>query len=71
MNETLEQERFMNDLARFSGHYQEFLVIAKSKEGRLQWHATDSTWASGACRRYLSCIDELDREDERKKLENL
>lgn len=63
-----ELERFRSDVAKFSGHYQEFLVIVKSGGGRLMWKSSDTTWAIGALNRYLSCIDECDREDERSAM---
>ena len=61
-------EKFKTDVARFSGNYNEFLVIVKAKNGNLQWKSSDKTWAMGAAARYLNCIDEVDREEERRNL---
>lgn len=61
----LEIQRFKNDIAVFSGHYTDFVVIAKTPSGRLHWKSTDKTWGLGACRRFITVTEELDRLEER------
>lgn len=45
--------------------YSEILVVAKTSDGSLVWHATDDTWALGACHRFITCNEETDRMVER------
>lgn len=61
-------ETFKIDAAKFSGNYEEFLVIVKTRDGAFLWKATDPTWAIGAARRYLTCADEVDRLEERAQI---
>ncbi len=60
-SEALEQ--FKKDVARFSGNYTQFLIIA-STDGQLLWKSTDETWAVGAASRFLNIKNEHDRLDE-------
>jgi hypothetical protein len=61
------REQFKDDVARFSGHYLEFLVIVKRKDGNMAWKSSDATWACGGAMRYLNSIEEMDRLDERER----
>ena len=65
-----ELDKFKNDVARFSGQYPEFLIIVRTKSSRLQWKATDRTWAIGAAMRYLNCAEEWDRKEERDAMKD-
>lgn len=56
---------FRNDVAKFSGNYSEFFVAVKRKDGNISWKSSDTTWAIGACTRYISMMDEMDRDGER------
>lgn len=51
-------EQFKVDVAKFSGHYTDFLIIAKTSRGDFFWKATDEIWGVGAAHRYLSCRNE-------------
>ena len=61
-----EMDRFEDFGARCSEHFREFLLLVKTKDGRMFWKSSDKTWAMGAATRYLNCSDETDREDERE-----
>ena len=56
---------FKNRLSSLAEHYTEYLVIVKTSENNLMWRARDTTWGVGAADRYLRCMDEIDRLDER------
>ena len=68
MREKDEAKKFKMDVAKFSGNYREFVIIAKTGDGRLFWKATDKTWALGAIQRYSTCVDEMDRMDEQQQI---
>lgn len=68
MTEDEDLTKFRTDVSKFSGNYSEFLVIAKTPDGRLYWRSTDQTWAIGAANRYLNCIDEIDRDGQRSMM---
>lgn len=67
VTEDLFLEKFRNDVAKFSGNYDEFFIAVKRKDGNISWKSSDTTWAIGACRRYQVMMDEMDRQDERKR----
>ena len=56
MQTTDQDEKFKTDCAKFSGHYDDFVVIAKGREGFFLWHCTDPTWAVGAAIRFLDSV---------------
>lgn len=60
-------EKFRNDIAKFSGNYVEFFVAVKRKDGNITWKSSDTTWAVGACYRYITMMDEMDRAGERER----
>lgn len=60
-------QRFKNDVAKFSGNYLEFLVVVKRPDGNITWKSSDTTWAIGACHRYIEMMDEMDRTQERER----
>jgi len=64
-------EQFKVDVARFSGNYQEFLILAKTRDGGLVWRSTDDAWGVGAATRYLLSRDEEARIHERKYIDQL
>ena len=66
MNDDINLDKFRDDVAKFSGNYDEFFVAVKRKDGNISWKSSDTTWAIGACRRYATMMDEMDRESERK-----
>lgn len=63
-------EKFLNDCAKFSGGYEEFVVIVKTSDNHFRWKCTDKTWAIGAAKRFLWSSEELERMDEREDWHN-
>ena len=60
-------EKFRMDVAKFSGNYVDFFVAVKRKDGNISWKSSDTTWAIGACHRYITMMDEMDRDGERSR----
>ena len=60
-NKALEQ--FKLDVAKFSGNYRDFLIVARNDE-QLMWKSTDDTWGVGAAKRYMDVMAERDRLEE-------
>lgn len=56
-------EQFRIDVAKFSGNYKDFLIIAKTDD-QLFWKSTDDTWGVGAAKRYTDIISERDKFEE-------
>jgi len=65
-----EVERFKTDVSKFSGNYPEFCVIVTTESRQLLWKSTNRTWATGACTRYLACVGEQDKHEERLRIED-
>lgn len=61
-------KQFQMDVAKFSGNYTSFLIIANTSDS-LMWKSTDDTWGVGAAKRYVDSISERDRQEERTHLE--
>lgn len=40
--------------ARLGEHYTDYLVIARTKDGKIAFRPSDMTWAIGACQRFLN-----------------
>jgi allantoicase len=71
LEEDVSLDKFKVDVAKFSGNYSEFLVVVKRKDGNISWKSSDTTWAVGACARYIAMMDEMDRDGERNRKEEL
>lgn len=39
--------------ARLGEHYDEYLIVVKSKDGKIAFRPSDCTWAMGAAMRFL------------------
>ncbi len=65
MEQEINLDKFRNDVAKFSGNYVDFFVAVKRKDGNISWKSSDTTWAIGACQRYISMMEEMDRTNER------
>ena len=63
MDKTKILEQFRIDVAKFSGNYRDFLIIAKTDD-QLFWKSTDDTWGVGAAKRYTDIIAERDKMEE-------
>jgi len=46
-------EKFKNDVAKFSGNYTHFLVIAETETGHFMWRSNNGLWGYGAAQRYV------------------
>lgn len=55
-------------MARLSERYDEVLIVVRTPHGKLLWKSTDKTWSLGAMMRYMNCVDEMDRMDERQQI---
>lgn len=51
-------ERFKMDVAKFSGHYKDFLIFAVGENGSIYTKSSDKTWANGAAWQYLKYSEE-------------
>lgn len=65
-----DAEYFWDLVAKLGEHYQDFVIMARDRKNRLLWKTSDKSWALGAMTRYMNCIDEWDRVDERRTTES-
>jgi hypothetical protein len=55
--------QFKIDVARFSGNYKQFLIVAMTDD-QFMFKSTDDTWGMGAALRFLNIKKEHDKMDE-------
>ena len=55
-----EIDRFKLDVARFSAHYEDFLVIVKTPGKRMLWKASDNSWSLGSAIRFVNWAESQD-----------
>ena len=59
-------EDFRDLAAQIGEKYTDYTIMVRDTKNRVLWKASDKSWAMGAMTRYMNCIDEWDREDERR-----
>lgn len=54
----------LNITAQVGEMYSNYLIMARSKNGNFVYRSSDSTWAIGACHKYLAYQDARNRAEE-------
>lgn len=65
-----EVERFRDLAARVGEKYADFVIMVRDSKNRLIWKSSERSWAIGAMSRYINSLDEWDREEDRRAIEN-